>query len=349
MRCKFNLLLLVFIFLFLLGFNSPSFSGASQSGAVFLIIFPGARPTGMAAAFSAIADDALATYYNDAGLAFQDKSDAALQHANWLSGLYPGMYYEFAGFVHPIETGVIGGHIIYLTTGETQAVDPYGREIAKFTSFDLSVKASYGTKLRENLGVGVGVKFIYCYLVPSWIIWEVLQEKGGGYGISWAFDFSTMYKTKIRGLTLGLSLQNLGPNISYLDTGESDPLPWTLRFGTTYKIFDTKLHRLTTSVELTKILVGLDQDFKDMRENFEKGIEFIYKDTWKAIGVEYLYYNFIALRVGHFWDTAGSREGLTFGGGIHIRGLRFDIGVDSELYEFDTSNYRFSLNYLFGG
>ena len=42
----------------------------SEGGAIFLLIRPGARPSGMGSAFAAIADDATATYFNPAGLAF---------------------------------------------------------------------------------------------------------------------------------------------------------------------------------------------------------------------------------------------------------------------------------------
>lgn len=42
----------------------------SEGGAIFLLIRPGARPSGMGSAFAAIANDATATYFNPAGLAY---------------------------------------------------------------------------------------------------------------------------------------------------------------------------------------------------------------------------------------------------------------------------------------
>ncbi|MBI4726159.1 PorV/PorQ family protein [candidate division TA06 bacterium] len=50
----------------------------SEGGAIFLLIRPGARPSGMGSAFCAIADDATATYYNPAGLAFLKRNDPRL-------------------------------------------------------------------------------------------------------------------------------------------------------------------------------------------------------------------------------------------------------------------------------
>ncbi len=317
--------------------NSIAYGSASQAGAIFLAIYPGARPNGMGTCFTAIADDAMAVYYNDAGMAFQDETNLTLMHANWLTGLYPDMYYEYLGFVHEFTgIGKLGGNIIYLTTGETEATDVDGNPIAKFTSFDLSAKLSYATKFYEYLSIGVGAKFVYCYLVPRWILEKIYgaQERGGGYGLSWAMDFSTLYKTQIEGLTLGLSLQNLGPNISYLEGGESDPLPRTLRFGVAYTPIYTETNKLTATVEITKILVGLTRKISEE-----------WKDTWRGIGMEYTFSDFFSVRGGYFWDNVGERVGPTFGGGIKLANLRFDIGVDSEIYDFATDNYRFSLYY----
>lgn len=53
-----------------IGLTSGSAYAISEGGAIFLLIRPGARPSGMGSAFAAIADDATATYFNPAGLAF---------------------------------------------------------------------------------------------------------------------------------------------------------------------------------------------------------------------------------------------------------------------------------------
>lgn len=315
----------------------PLYSAASQAGAIFLAIYPGARPNGMGTCFTAIADDAMATYYNDAGMAFLDKTDITLMHANWLTGLYPDMYYEYIGFVHEFQgIGKVGANLIYLTTGETEAVDPDGNIIGRFKSFDLSLKVSYATKFYEDLSIGIGGKIIYSYLVPRWILERIYgpTEKGGGSGSSWALDASILYKTPIEGLNFGASLQNIGPNISYLESGESDPLPRTLRIGLAYTPLRSKTNKLTVTVELTKILVGVTRNIEDEWE-----------DTWRGFGIEYTLSEFLSLRAGYFIDEVGERKGPTFGGGIRFANLEFDIGVDSEIYDFPTDNYRFSLYY----
>ncbi len=53
----------------LLALTNPLWA-ISEGGAIFLMIRPGARASGMGSAFCAVADDATATYFNPAGLAF---------------------------------------------------------------------------------------------------------------------------------------------------------------------------------------------------------------------------------------------------------------------------------------
>ena len=69
----------------------------SQAAVLLLLIEPGARQAAMGEAFSAIADDATAGYYNPAGLAYQDRNRKNIQfmHQNWLPTLADDLYYKF--------------------------------------------------------------------------------------------------------------------------------------------------------------------------------------------------------------------------------------------------------------
>ena len=95
-------------------FVSPVIAG-SEAGALFLLISPGARAGGMGEAQVTVANDAYASYWNPAGLAFLEGSEAALMHVNWLPNLVSDMYYEFIAFRHHVPTfGTLGGTIIFL-------------------------------------------------------------------------------------------------------------------------------------------------------------------------------------------------------------------------------------------
>jgi hypothetical protein len=319
--------------------------GAQRPGAVFLMIWPGARATALSGAFAAVADDATACYYNQAGLGFMEHTTITLQHANWLPGLHPDMYYEYAGIAKPFTFGTLGLNLIYLTTGETDVYNTDGTYQGTYTTFDISMGCNYGVTLNPRLGFGLGWKFIYSYLVPEWVFGR-LPELGitsGGIGVSYAFDVGLLYKP-FSFLTLGAALQNIGPNISYTESGSSDPLPYTLRLGVHAQPIRTEIFRVSVTADITKILVGM---FADEDNSFFENLSYEFEEAWKAVGLEIDYYNFVRLGIGYFLDTEGEREGFTFGGGISAGGFSLDVGVDQAIYDFPTINRKFSLTYRF--
>lgn len=322
------------------------FGQAKAPGAVFLMIWPGARPTSMAGSFTAISNDPTANYYNQAGLARIDSLTATLQHSNWLPGLHANMYYEYFGLAVPIkDRGTVGFQIIYLNTGETKVIDENGNVLGVYTTFDIATGLSWGLPISNNFALGLGAKFIYSYLVPDWV-WKLLPGLGitrGGRGTSWCFDAGLLYDP-LPFLTIGLDFQNLGPDIGYTQSGSADPLPRNLRLGVNLKPIDNEILKVNITGDITKLLIDL---FAQDSLNFIGNVKYELHEAWKGVGLEVNYFNFLAGRVGYFVDKTGWREGVTFGGGLILQRFRFDIGVDQNIYSFPTSNYKFSLSYQF--
>jgi hypothetical protein len=359
---------------------SAAYPAGENPGAVFLMIWPGSRPTGLSGAFAALADDATATYYNIGGLGFQDYNEVTLQHANWLPGLYPGMYYEFLGATRSLrQKGTIGLNVIYLTTGRTEVINEHGEYLGEYNTFDIATTVGYGFKIMPKLSAGISFKFIYSFLVPDWVFIVMQKELGnitGGVGTTWATDLGLLYKP-FNFLSVGAAVQNLGPNIAYTTSGSSDPLPRMLRVGLNYMPIHSKLFRLSLIPEITKVLVGMFYDPLDTL-TFSQELGYEYKEAWKSFGIELSYYDLIAARIGYFEDITGARGGvrvkddqgveeylslpaflfskhtgkfdkigLTFGAGLKFKRFAFDISMDNLLYDFSTDNYKFSLSYQF--
>jgi hypothetical protein len=330
---------------------SVAFGSSLEAGAVFMMIFPGSRATSMAGAFTASDGDVFSTYYNDAALAFTEETQIGLQHANWLPGLYPDMYYEYLTMVFPIGEDLnIDFAVTYLTTGETETgeegMDPW-------LTFDVAVKGGGCLQVSDNLGVGIGMKYIYSFLAPESVLEWLSNITGtsmqGGTGQAWALDFSLLYiwndfidiklfgMNWLRTFRFGASLQNFGPDISYIENGDSDPLPRTMRLGFSFDLLDEGVHELNLNMDLIKILVDVEySNFKD-----------IWRDSWKAVGTEYTFNDLFTLRLGYFSDKVGQREGPTFGAGFRLNKFLFDLSVDQEIYDFETANYRISAQYSF--
>src|SRR5471032_349554 len=67
------------------------------SGAAFLKIGPGARPVGMGEAFTGVADDIHAIYWNPAGLGTLKHAEITGMHMQY----FQSIQYEFAAFAYP--------------------------------------------------------------------------------------------------------------------------------------------------------------------------------------------------------------------------------------------------------
>lgn len=319
----------------------------SQAGVLNLLIEPGAKQAGMGEAYSALADDASAGYYNPAGLAFQDRYRKNLQfmHMNWLPSLADDMYYEYLGYSQYAEGwGNFAFNVVYFNMGEQNRTTSTSSEIVgKFQSFELIASGSYGATMTDNLSLGLTMKAIYSKLA------DIGQEaeKGKGIGTSFALDFGAMYKPSVRGLSLSAVIHNLGPKISYIDVTQADPLPLNMVFGAAYIPVESEFNKLTFVLDIYKPLVrrhgspieALLKGWYDEDNEFEQ-IDF-------KVGTEYVYNNFIALRTGYSYDKDGDLQSPTFGVGIIWDRIIVDIAYYGASDNPMQDSTRFSAAYNF--
>ena len=341
-----GVLLLTTCFMFGLAVQAHA-TNESQAAVLNLLIEPGAKQAGMGEAYSAIADDASAGYYNPAGLAFQDKNRKNLQfmHMNWLPSLADDMYYEYLGYAQHAEGwGNFAFNIIYFNMGEQFRTTSVSSEIiGTFHSFELVASGSYGATMTENLSLGLTLKAIYSKLADE----GQEAEQGKGIGTSFALDFGAMYKTKIEGLTLSTVIHNLGPKISYIDVTQADPLPLHVVFGAAYIPIENEFNKLTFVMDIYKPLVrrhgsafeALYKGWTDEDNEFEQ-VDF-------KVGTEYVYNNFMALRAGYTYDKDGELKSPTFGVGIIYDRLDVDIAYYAARDNPMQDSMRFSFAYNF--
>ena len=225
-----------------------------EAGSVFLLISPGARAGGMGEAQVAVANDAYASYWNPAGLAYQEGSELAFMHVNWLPNLADDMYYEFLGYRKSFPNlGTIGGHLIYLNLGEQVRMDEYAQYQRKFTSYMMAGAISYSQKINETSSFGLNAKLSYQHLVEL----GTGSEKGKGTSIDFGFDVGYMKKGwLLPTLDLGITMTNIGPKVSFIDPDQADPQPTNLTFGFAYELFNSEVNRLSVVYDMDKLLVG---------------------------------------------------------------------------------------------
>lgn len=339
------LLFLILFVIFFINIELPANPVIDEvyPGAVFLMIHPSARAVGMGGAFTSIADDAYATYYNPAGLAFQENINASFCESNWLPGLYPEMRYYNGSLISPVSKVTMGISWIYLNTGVTEVIDENGNYLGEYETYDMSPAISIGRKFSNSFGVGGTFKYIYSYLIPDWVF-AAMPELGittTGTGRAFALDLGTLLTLSSFGKTgLGLVIQNIGTPIKYSHSGEEDPLPKAIKFGISQKILLKDLIKQQSNnwfinylLESSKLIVAYDF-YRSLVNS---------KEFWQSVGTE-ICLTPIAFRFGYFSDPNGQRKGRTIGFGIDLEYLRINVASDADIYDFGTENLRYELS-----
>ncbi len=231
-----------------------SVSAISEASALFLLISPGARAGGMGEAQVAVANDAYASYWNPAGLAFLRDSEVALMHVNWLQNLVPDMYYEFLAYhKHVPSLGTLGGHIIFLNLGEQERRGENNEDLGTFTSFMYALTLSYGANISPYSSIGLNAKILHQNLTGQ----GAGAERGEGVSTDFAFDIAYLKKGfLIPKLDMGITVTNIGPKVSFIDEAQADPMPTNLTLGLNYRMIDTEFNKLNIVIDIDKMLVA---------------------------------------------------------------------------------------------
>jgi len=296
----------------------------SQGSLLFLTFETGGRANGMGRAYSAVADDAYAMWWNPGATAFNRKGQLAFNHIPWLQGSgLNDMFYEYLGWNQYFEDiGNLNAHIVLLDAGTQEQTDSSGGPLGNFHSFDIAGALGYSYEvIPAKLGVGANFKLIYSYLAPATGFTD-----SEGKAFSFGFDLGAKYLDLggLPGLDMSLVIQNMGPNVTFVDQEQADPPPMTVRVGAAYTVMDNPFNKLILSAEASKMLANDDA----FLERFATGWKYM-DETIYGVGAEYTYLQLIALRGGYFSDEAGSITGPSFGAGFNYAfSNRYKLSLD---------------------
>jgi hypothetical protein len=315
----------------------------SQAGAIHLTFPIGARYNGLGESGTALADDAAAIWWNPGGFAFAADDgydwDLEVMQSPLAAGLADDVnLYWLGGGKYVDGWGMFGAAITYLDQGDQESqgtnTDPNDPEASSttFSSYEFSVNLSWGFKLTENWGGGLNAKYIRIELAPA----EVTQDLGTGGGAGDASSFAVDVGVRgelVDGLWFGASLANLGPDLTFIDADQSDPLPFTGRMGLAYDIFNSSVSRFTITGDYLMSLVN-----EDDTQVFSGGLEWGYSELLYVWG-------------GYKHDDEGDIRDYTAGAGVDFnrwigQPLRFGYASVPQADGLDRVN-RFTLGYSF--
>ncbi|MBI5239113.1 MAG: PorV/PorQ family protein [Elusimicrobia bacterium] len=264
--------------------------------AAFLKLGVGARAVGMGGAYTALANDVNALGWNPAGLSSLNKRELGAMHAE----LAAQTRYDFIGYAQPVKYGTLGVGAVYLSHGGLEGRSETGAPTGTYGASDQAVSLGLASRLDAGLRLGANVKYIRSSIA------NVSAQ-------SFALDLGGQYALKgVRGPglpLLGVSVQNLGPGMKYLD--QTSQLPLTMAAGIGYQL----------PVGLTFAM-----DFKHRPHS---------RDSELSVGTEYALLANFALRAGYATQKAYNGTRASAGGFSALSGFATGLGFKMKAYSLD--------------
>jgi hypothetical protein len=211
-----------------------SSSAVGTTAMDFLNLGMGAKAMAMGGAYTAVAEDASACYWNPAGLAQINKFSAIAMQANYVDDI-SYQYFAYAQRINPYS--VVGVSGITTNIGSINQTDIDGNQTGTFTPKDQAYSLSYSEAILElsgtnhDVSMGVTGRYISSQIVDT--------------AKAYAVDVGLMgfYYTEIP-YRLGMVVQNLGQGPKF--DQETDALPLNIKFGGAVSPF----HNFTVSGDL---------------------------------------------------------------------------------------------------
>lgn len=203
-----------------LGLAAASARGAGTASAQFLKLGAGARPAGMGEAFTAVADDLTAAYWNPAGLVQISAPQIGIMHNNYLLE----SDYQYAGGAWRTGPSAFAVSVYRLDFG---TIDGYSNSDVKTGHFDAASTAaglSWARAMSDRFSVGGTVEYL-----------QEAVENESATGV--AGDVGILYRHEAA--TFGLVIQHMGSKLKFVR--EEENLPRTIRLGASKRFLENKI------------------------------------------------------------------------------------------------------------
>ena len=302
MRNKILIVVSILIFTLSLQLNAEETPG--KYGFQILNVSISARNAGKADAVVASPGDATILWANPAAVQISESSNFSFNHNS----------YVFENNIENTSLIVRNGKsswglgLTYLNYGMIDKTNTQGDTIGEFHPLDLVSSITYARRITPSISVGTNIKCVY----------EKIDLESS---IGAALDFGVIYDSFIKGLNLGMVIQNIG--ISSAMKEESIRFPLTFKFGSHYEYPVNPQNNLLFSGQI------VIQSGNDMKAD---------------LGVEYAFANMIFSRAGYKINY--DEQNITAGLGINLNEFNFEYAFSP--YQNDIGiAHRFSVTYNF--
>jgi hypothetical protein len=186
----------------------------------YLYMGVGARALGMGGAYSAVANDATAVYWNPAGLAQMNPYQVSFMHAV----LFMDSSFDFIGATAPTEHwGNFGAAMLSLTSGDFEQRTALNEEVGTFSTRDMAVLFSWSKHFFDRISVGLNYKLV---------TQKILNHSGSGHGIDLGVKAPL-----VENISAGVVLRNLlTPKVTLAESPQTYPMQ--IGIGIARAVFD---------------------------------------------------------------------------------------------------------------
>ena len=377
----------------LTGFTTSLFAQAQRINVVttavpFLRISPDARAGGMGDLGLATTPDASSSYFNLGKVVFNESpSGINLTYTPWLKRIVPDVYLASAsGYYKMDELQAISGSLRYFSLGSIQFTDQNGNLQGNGNPREFGIDVGYSRRLSDQLGLGVGLKYIYSNLAAGAASTTGTYKPGNTVAADIGLYYSGLSEAG-DGWAFGAALTNLGGKIAYTDNAEQkDFIPANMGLGTSYTRVIDESNKIMFGLDVNKLLVPTPPRFEDNPDNnpdvddrnnalvtsyrntsvigswgksfgdAPDGFSEELKEFQASLGAEYSYNDQFSLRAGYFYEdqTKGNRRFFTAGVGLkyNVFGLNFSYlvptGAGNTVQNPLSNTLRFSLVFDLG-
>jgi len=353
----------------------------------FLLISPDSRSSAMGETGVATSPDANSVHWNNAKLSFiEGDYGFGVSYVPWLGNIVNDMSVSYlSGFYKFDKIQTFGINLKYFDLGEIQLTDNQGTSLGIENPKELSTALTYSRKLTGNIGIAGTFRYIWSNLSGS-----ISGYSDAKSGTSFSVDMGFYYNKEISingkesTLSFGSHISNIGGKITYGSVSNLDFIPINLRLGSSLKTSLDEYNSITFAFDFNKLLVpsppiykvddkgdyvidpvtkkpkilkgkdpnrsvlsGIFSSFSDAPNGFREELN----EITLSAGLEYLYRDLLALRMGYFHENndKGARKFLTIGAGLLYNNFSIDFSYISTLEQDHplAETMRFSLAFLF--
>lgn len=264
--------------------NLYSQSSGGGYGNSYLLRDNGARSISMGGAFTAVANDPYAVFYNPGGLSWLDETPAFATSYSFLE--FNRVHASAAWGQSLSENFGLGFGVNSFSTGNFMSRDVFGTPLKEMTDFEIALTGAASYKL-EFASIGMAVKYLRHSLTGS-----EYSADGFSFDLGSKFNIADLF-------TFGVAIQNFSGVMFWNSLNkETNILPFTVRTGIAFEFGlneEEYTTRSTVSGELEEVyspatryvLFALDA----VLTQYEQGPQII-------LGIEGVPHEVIAFRAG---------------------------------------------------